>query len=72
MIVVAIIVFVVIAMAMTALLVFTVKGFGQSAQRSVAPDSPLPHRPAPLVTDFHVKGDTARILFSVPLVGSAE
>lgn len=67
MIVVAIIVFVIIAMAMTALLVFTVKGFGQSAQRSVAPESPLPHRPAPLVTDFHVKGDTARILFSVPL-----
>ena len=67
MIVIAIIVLVIIAIAVAALLVFTLKGFGQSALRSAAPDSPLPHRPAPLVTDFHVKGDTARILFSVPL-----
>ncbi|MCL1586933.1 MAG: hypothetical protein M3092_00825 [Actinomycetia bacterium] len=65
--VVAIIVLVVIVIAMAALLVIVVKSFGQSAQRSVAPESPLPQRPAPLVTDFHVKGDTARTLFAVPL-----
>lgn len=67
MIVVAIIVLVIIAIAMAALLVIIVKSLGQSAQRSVAPESPLPQRPAPMVTGFHVKGDTARTLFSVPL-----
>jgi hypothetical protein len=65
--VVAIIVFAVVAIAIVALLVVAVKSFGQSAQQAVAPAPTLPQRPSPLVTDFHVKGDTARALFSVPL-----
>ena len=65
--VVAIIVFVVVAIAVAALLVVATKSFGQSAQQAVAPAPTLPQRPSPLVTDFHVKGDTARAVFSVPL-----
>jgi hypothetical protein len=65
--VVAIIVFVVVAIAIAALLAVAVRSFGQSAQQAVAPAPTLPKRPSPLVTDFHVKGDTARTLFSVPL-----
>ena len=65
--VVAIIVFVVVAIAVAALLVVATKSFGQSAQQAVAQAPTLPQRPSPLVTDFHVKGDTARAVFSVPL-----
>lgn len=65
--VVAIIVFVVVAIAIVALLVVAVRSFSQSAQQAVAPAPVLPQRPSPLVVDFHVKGDTARALFSVPL-----
>lgn len=65
--VVAVIVFLVVAIAIVALVIVAVKSFGQSAQRSVAPAPTLPQRPSPLVSDFHVKGDTARALFSVPL-----
>jgi len=64
---VAIIVFVVVAIAVAALLVIATKSFGQSAQQAVEPAPTLPQRPVPLVTDFHVKGDTARTVFSVPL-----
>ena len=65
--VVAVIVFVVVAIAIAALLVVATKSFGQSAQQAVAAAPTLPQRPSPLVTDFHVKGDTARTVFSVPL-----
>jgi hypothetical protein len=65
--VVAVIVLVVVALAVIALVIGGVKSFGQSAQQSVAPAAALPQRPVPLVVDFHVKGDTARALFSVPL-----
>jgi hypothetical protein len=65
--VVALIVFVVVAIAIAALLVVAIRSFGQSAQQSVASAPTLPQRPSPLVVDFHVKGDTARTLFSVPL-----
>jgi hypothetical protein len=65
--VVAIVVFIVVAMAIAALLVVAAKSFGQSAQEAVAAAPTLPHRPSPIVTDFHVKGDTARTVFSVPL-----
>lgn len=58
---------IVIAIAIVAFAVGAMKAFGQSATRSVATTSPLPKRPQPLVTDFHVKGDTARALYSVPL-----
>jgi hypothetical protein len=65
--VVAIIVFVVVAIAVAALLAAAAKSFGQAAQQAVAEVPTLPQRPTPLVTDFHVKGDTARAVFSVPL-----
>ena len=65
--VVAIVVFIVVAIAIAALLVVAAKSFGQSAQEAVAAAPTLPQRPSPLVTDFHVKGDTARTVFSVPL-----
>jgi hypothetical protein len=65
--VVAIVVFIVVAIAIAALLVVATKSFGQSAQQAVAAAPTLPQRPSPLVTDFHVKGDTARTVFSVPL-----
>jgi len=62
----AVIVFVVITIAIIALVIGAVKSFGQSAADSaIAP--PLPQRPSPTVTDFHVTGDTARARFSVPL-----
>jgi hypothetical protein len=64
---IAVIVFVVIAIAIVALVIGALKAFGQSASSSDAQTSALPKRPAPLVTDFHVKGDTARTQFSVPL-----
>jgi hypothetical protein len=63
----AIIVFIVVAIAIAALLVVATKSFGQTAQETVARPPTLPQRPVPLVTDFHVKGDTARTIFSVPL-----
>jgi hypothetical protein len=66
-IVVAIIVFVVVAIAVAALLAAATKSFGQAAEQAVAAAPSLPQRPSPLVTDFHVKGDTARAVFSVPL-----
>ena len=59
--------FIVVAIAIAALLVVAAKSFGQSAQEAVAAAPTLPQRPSPLVTDFHVKGDTARTVFSVPL-----
>jgi len=65
--IVTIIVFVVVAIAIAALLVVATKSFGQTARQSVAPAPTLPQRPAPIVTDFHVQGDTARAVFSVPL-----
>jgi hypothetical protein len=65
--VVAIIVFVVVAITIAALVVVALKSFGQSAKRSADSTSVLPKRPSPLVTEFHVKGDTAKTLFSVPL-----
>ena len=65
--VVTIFVFVVVAIAIAALLVVATKSFGQSAQQAVAAAPTLPQRPSPLVIEFHVKGDTARTLFSAPL-----
>ncbi len=61
------IVFVVVALIVIVFLAGVVKSIGQSTERAVATSSPLPQRPAPLVTEFHVAGDTAKTLFSVPL-----
>lgn len=65
--VVAVIIVVVVTIAIAGVLVLAIKSFGQSTQQAVDAQSALPQRPSPLVVDFHVKGDTARAVFSVPL-----
>jgi hypothetical protein len=60
-----------IAVAFVALLAYVLRSAGESAERSVDAVSPVPKRPAPIVTEFHVKGDTASAVFAVPL-GDAE
>lgn len=62
---------VVIAIAFVALLVYALRSAGQSAEQTVGSGSPIPQRPKPIVSDFHVKGDTASAVFAVPL-GNAE
>ena len=62
---------VVIAIVFVGLLAYFLRSAGESAQRSAADSSPVPSRPMPIVTDFHVKGDTASAVFAVPL-GDAE
>ena len=68
--VVVAILIVAIATVFVALLVYALRSAGESAGRSAAA-SPVPRRPAPIVSDFHVKGDTASAVFAVPL-GAAE
>jgi hypothetical protein len=60
-----------IAVAFVALLAYALRSAGESAERSVEARSPVPRRPVPIVTDFHVNGDTASTVFAVPL-GEAE
>jgi hypothetical protein len=62
---------VIIAIVFVGLIAYFLRSAGESAQQSAAAGSPLPTRPVPIVTDFHVKGDTASIVFAVPL-GDAE
>jgi len=69
--VVVVILVVVVAIAVIA---FVVKGRGgtsESSQGAVAEASAVQRKPMPLVTSFHVNGDTASAAFTVPL-GSAE
>lgn len=54
-----------------ALLYYLVHSMRQSADRVHPPESPVPRRPMPVVTEFHVTGDTAMTVFAVPL-GDAE
>ena len=69
--VVVAILIVAIAIAFVALLAYALRSAGESAEQSADASSPVPQRPAPIVTDFHVKGDTASAVFAVPL-GDAE
>jgi hypothetical protein len=69
--VVVAILIVVIAIAFVALLVYALRSAGQSAEQTVGPGSPMSQRPRPIVSEFHVKGDTASTIFAVPL-GNAE
>jgi len=62
---------VVIALAVVAFAANALRSAGQTAERSVDAGSPVPKRPVPLVSEFHVAGDTARTVFAVPL-GDAE
>lgn len=67
--VVIMIVIVVVVIALVGLVVRVLRSAGESAERAAT--APVPQRPMPIVTDFHVKGDTASTLFAVPL-GDAE
>lgn len=58
---------VVIAIVFVGLLAYFLRSAGESAQRSAGDKSPVPRRPAPIVTEFHVRGDTASTVFAVPL-----
>ncbi|GMR02264.1 MAG: hypothetical protein BMS9Abin20_0592 [Acidimicrobiia bacterium] len=62
---------VIIAVAVAAFAFSAMRTVGQSAERAIALDLPLPRRPRPLVTAFHVKGNTASTVFSVPLGDAA-
>jgi hypothetical protein len=62
---------VIIAIVFVGLIAYFLRSAGESAGRSAGDRSPLPHRPLPIVTEFHVKGDTASTIFAVPL-GDAE
>ncbi|GMQ98229.1 MAG: hypothetical protein BMS9Abin17_0735 [Acidimicrobiia bacterium] len=60
---------VVIAIGLVAFIIKALDSTRETARGAVP--SPLPKKPMPLVTEFHVKGDTASAVFSVPL-GDAE
>ena len=69
--VVATIVIVIVAIGFVVFIFNAMKGAGQNVERSLTSDGPVPSRPMPIVADFHVRGDTARTVFAVPL-GDAE
>lgn len=64
-----IILFAAIAISIIGFAVYAVRSFGQSQdRRSHAHDSDAtPFRPQPTVSDFHVRGSTASVVFAVPL-----
>jgi len=62
---------VVLAVAVAAFVIKALSGTRETSQGAVDVGSPLPQKAMPLVTEFHVKGDTASAVFSVPL-GDAE
>ncbi|MCL1594911.1 MAG: restriction endonuclease [Actinomycetia bacterium] len=66
----ATILLVVIAVAIAAFAINAMRSASQTAQRN-AGASPIPSKPMPIVSEFHVTGDTAAIVFSVPL-GTSE
>lgn len=59
----------VIAIAIIGFAVFAIRSIGQSTSSRIDASSEpsIPRRPHPDVTDFHVRGDTARVVFGVPL-----
>ncbi|MDJ0791442.1 MAG: hypothetical protein QNJ71_06070 [Acidimicrobiia bacterium] len=57
----------VVALAILGFAVYALRSVGQSAAREAEARPASPSRPMPLVTDFHVKGETASVFFGVPL-----
>ena len=59
----------VIAIAIVGFAVFALRSAGQSAERNAEDRSSggAPRRPMPQISDFHVKGQTASVVFAVPL-----
>lgn len=62
---------VIIAVTVAAFATNAIRTAGQTAEHAVDAGSPLPKRPMPLITKFHVKGDTASTVFNVPLGDAA-
>lgn len=60
---------IVIAIAIIGLVVFMFRSFGQSAEKAVDERTAAGanRRPRPTVQSFHVRGETASVVFSVPL-----
>lgn len=71
--IVIVVVVIVIAIALIGLIVFLLKSVGQSAEQSIdeRAASATPRRPSPAIASFHVRGDTAAVVFAVPL-GTSE
>ncbi len=65
--VVVTILLIVIAVAVAAFAFNAIRVAGQSAERAVEAEMPVPKRHFPAVAEFHVRGDTARTQFDVPL-----
>jgi hypothetical protein len=63
----ATILLIVIAVAVAAFAFNAIRVAGQSAERAVEATMPVPKHPMPRIADFHVRGDTARTTFEVPL-----
>ena len=58
---------VVVAVGIVVFVVNSMRRAAEGAERSVTAGSPVARRPMPMVTEFHVKGETATTLFAVPL-----
>ena len=56
----------VVALAILGFAIYALRSAGQSVSRE-AESTSAPTRPMPEVQDFHVRGDTASVVFSVPL-----
>ena len=56
-----------IALAIVGIAVYAIRSAGQSASRSRRHAERCATRPMPQVSDFHVKGSTASVVFGVPL-----
>ena len=65
--VVAAVVIAVIALAIVGIVFYAIRSAGQAASARADAPTGAPPRPMPQVSDFHVKGDTARTVFAVPL-----
>ena len=57
----------VVALAIIALAVYALRSVSQSASQQAQPAEAPPTRLMPNVQDFHVKGETANVVFAVPL-----
>jgi hypothetical protein len=64
-----IILFAAIAISLIGFVVYGIRSFGQSQDRRSHANTPeaTPFRPEPTVSDFHVSGSTASVVFAVPL-----
>lgn len=56
-----------LAVAIVGIVFYAIKTAGQAATARAESPSTAPTRPMPLVSAFHVKGDTASVVFGVPL-----